>query len=318
MEPEITERYPELEYNPVITLVRTRAMDQLKNIVGTSGLRHDIKRIRQAESLKGATKWANKHSNRKTKYIAEEEDIDNDGVQDVLVKTQDGGLVIVNGYTVRRSDYPYRQMFAGLPKSVRKEHGNYRNYLKTIYGPTYDDRTGEITSWKQNPDEDERYRRIKNSGFATYTPKNLSTYQLFCKQIVAPTIKGNFEAEPELYAYEVPDSNGDIVQKMPPITFEVNADAWNYGVVKPIIETVLKSHIPDDIGVDDLKTLCSHPDIVKFKKSREFKERSNTLVRQYIVMDDEVGTLIENLINRIFLTMNETATRWKEANVKPL
>jgi len=135
---------------------------------------------------------------------------------------------------------------------------------------------------------------------------------------VAPTIKGNFEAEPELYAYEVPDSNGDIVQKMPPITFEVNADAWNYGVVKPIIETVLKSHIPDDIEVDDLKTLCTHPDIVKFEKSREFKERSNTLVRQYIAMDDEVGTVGLKLINRIYSTMNETATRWIRENVKPL
>ena len=75
MEPEITERpYPELKYK--IENNRTRAMDQLKNIVGTSGLRHDIMRIRQAESLKGATKWANKHSTDKTQYTAIEEDIE--------------------------------------------------------------------------------------------------------------------------------------------------------------------------------------------------------------------------------------------------
>ena len=302
--------YPQVSYERT----RTRAMNQLKNIVGTSGLRQDIKRVRKAESLRGATKWAQKHSTEKTQYTAKEEDIDGDGIQDVLVKTQNGDLVIVNGYTVRKSDYPYRRMFGELPKATRKEHGNYKNYLKTIYGPTYDERTGVITGWKQDPKEHEQYTRMKNAGFTTYAPKNLNAYQLFCSQMVAAAMRMLIDGEPWKYMYVATDDNGEMVPKLPPITFEINADTWNYAVVKPIIELMMKKPIPDDIDVHTLKELCARPDIAKFKKSREFKERSMALVRQYIAVDDEVQELTESMVSRIESNMIDLAARWIEDN----
>ena len=309
---------PELEYTPVVANSRRRAMESLKNIVSTSGLRHDIKRVHNTESLRGATKWAKKHTTSKRHYTAAGEDIDGDGIEDVLVRDTDGNLVIVNGYTVRKSDYPYRQMYAGLPKATRKEFGNYRSYLKSMYGPTYDPMTGAITGWKNDPKKDERYNRMKSSGFTTYEAKSMSAYQLFCKEVAGSVIRELLGAEPELYSYEALDRNGEIVKKTPPVAIEVNADAWNYGVVKPILELLMKRHIPDDIEVDALKALCARPDIVKFKKSREFKNRSTALVRQYVAMDKEVTPLINRLVDRIHITLDEAATKWIRDNVKPL
>jgi len=309
---------PELEYTPVVTNNRRRAMESLKNIVSTSGLRHDIKRVHNTDSLKGATKWAKKHTTSKRQYTAAGEDIDGDGIQDVLVRDTDGNLVIVNGYTVRKSDYPHRQMFASLPKSARKEFGDYRNYFKTLYGPIYDPMTGAITGWKNDPKKNPFYNRVEGSGFRAYAPKNMSTYQLFCKEVSGSVIRELLGAEPELYSYEALDRNGEIVKKIPPVAIEVNADAWNYGVIKPILELMMKRHIPDDIEVDALKTLCARPDIVKFKKSREFKDRSTVLVRQYVAMDKEVTPLIDRLVNRIHITLDEAATKWIRENVKPL
>jgi len=288
-------------------------MDQLKNIVGTSGLRQDIKRVRKAESLRGATKWAQKHSTSKTQYNAREEDIDGDGIQDVLVETQDGNLVIVNGYTVRKSDYPYRQMFGELPKSVREQHGNYKRYLKDLYGePTIDPATGE-TKWPEGkgPDSHELYRKLSEHGFSTYKPRPevASVYQLFTKEITKPLVNEVLMAEPEKYSYRATDKNGKEVVKYPPVVIEVSADAWNYCVVKPIIELVTGQVIENDSPVQ-LKELFARGDIVRFKKTREFKERSSALVRQYIENDPDVEELTNKLMERIDTDTDIAARDW--------
>ena len=192
---------PELEYTPVVANSRRRAMESLKNIVSTSGLRHDIKRVHNTESLRGATKWAKKHTTSKRHYTAAGEDIDGDGIEDVLVRTTDGQLVIVNGYTVRNSDYPYRQMFGNQPVDVRKKYGNYKRFLnEVVYGtPKHDPDTGRIIWPKQNPEEDPTYLRLKAKRFRTYKPREKTAYQLFTSEIVKPQIEEIFKNEPDKY-----------------------------------------------------------------------------------------------------------------------
>ena len=315
MEPEHTEGeesfvMPEVNYKPVHNRVRATAMHQLKNIVSTSILGQDIKRVRKAESVRGANEWAAKHSNSRRQYKVEEEDLDNDGIQDVLVYDTDGNLVIVNGYTIRKSDYPYRRMFGDLPEAVRKEHGNYRNYLKTIYGPTYDDRTGEITKWKQDPKQDERYRRLVERDFKTYIPRDRSPYQVFTDQVVKPLVHNILTAEPEIFSYQVYNTNGEVTTKYPPVLIAVTADAWNYAVIKPIIEHMTNERIPDNITSDALKALFNREDIVKFKKSKEFRRRVKLLVGSYVNMDKSVEDLIEKVMNRIGDTTDRYARKW--------
>ena len=311
MLPDTDESYSEAEYNkPVTNRPRSEAMDHLQYIVSTSGLRRDIKRVRKAESYNGAKEWARKHSNRKRKYEAKEEDIDGDGIKDVLVKAADGSLVIVNGYTVRKSDYPYRQRFANLPEATRKQHGNYKNYLKSIYGPTYDDRTGKITGWKQDPEQDEQYKRLTTLGFKTYIPKDQSPYQLFTNQVVKSTIDGIYEVESDTYAYQVYNADGEAVTKYPPVLITVAADAWNYGVVKPLIEQKTGEQIPDNITPDELKALLNSKDIMKYKKSKEFRNRSKALVEKYVSDDDAIRELIEALKERIADTTYSSVHRW--------
>ena len=79
-------------------------------IVGTSNLKQDNKRIKGAQTLTRAQKWIT--TNKKDGYyMAMEEDFDKNGINDVLIKDMNGNLAVVNGYAVRKSDYSYRQKF---------------------------------------------------------------------------------------------------------------------------------------------------------------------------------------------------------------
>jgi len=55
-----------------------------------------------------------------------EEDVGKDGINDVLIKEVNGNLVVVNGFTVRKSDYPYIQKFYVLDPEERKEYNSYK------------------------------------------------------------------------------------------------------------------------------------------------------------------------------------------------
>ena len=99
------------------------AMGSLINIVGTANHKKDIKQIAKTQSVRGAQEWIAK--NNKENWTAVEEDVDNDGISDVLVKDANGNLVIVNGYTLKPSTYPYRKLFHEADPEVRADYRNY-------------------------------------------------------------------------------------------------------------------------------------------------------------------------------------------------
>ena len=203
-----------------------------------------------------------KHSTNKNKYSAVAEDVDDDGIQDVLVKTADGKLVVVNGYTVRSSDYPYRQQFNALSNEERKRHGTYKKYLTDeVYGtPQRDPNTGVITYSKLNPDEDPRYRQLKAKGFRTFKPRVKTAYQLFTSEIVKPQIEEMFKNEPDKYQIgTIREADGSERPRFPNVLLAVAADAWNYGVIRPILQEEFKLNIPSKISIYELKVNVTNP-----------------------------------------------------------
>ncbi len=295
---------------------RSRAMRDLAQLVGTSrkAYRQDIKRIRRAETLEGARKWAKEHSTAKRKYEAIADDPDEDGIEDVIVKAADGSLVIVNGYTLRNSDYPYRQMFGRLSEDVRKKYGNYKQFLtEEHYGAPTRDEKGRIVWPKLNPEEEPRYQLLKAKHFRTFKPREKTAYQTFTSEIVKPQIEALFYGDPRKYQIGViRDADGTERPRFPNVLLAVAADAWNYGVLRPILEGDFKINVPDDIPPDSLKELCSDPQFATFKKKAEFREVTRTIVEAYRKEDYEkngkfLNKYLNPMLERILTTADSLA-----------
>ena len=298
---------------------KSKAMRHLAQLVGTSSraYRKDIKRIRKAETLNGAREWANKHSTSKRKYKAKEEDVDHDGIKDVLVRTADGELVIVNGYTVRKSDYPYRQAFGNQPDDVRKKYGNYKRYLtEELYGaPTRDPDTGRIVYPKLNPDEDPMYIKLRAKQFRTFKPREKTPYQLFTTIIVKSQIDEFFDKFADDFRIgTIRGPDGSERPRFPNVLLSVAADAWNYGVIRPILQEEFKVSIPSNISINELKDRCNQPNVVAFKKTTAFKNLSREIVEAYLKEDyDRNGVFL----NKYLTPLNKRIHRTAESLARP-
>ena len=78
--------------------------------IGDTVLNHkkDIKFHRSTETRAGAAKYAAKHN----LVLGPEEDINGDDISDVVLYDENGQPVLINGYGVRPSQYPYRMKYA--------------------------------------------------------------------------------------------------------------------------------------------------------------------------------------------------------------
>ena len=170
-------------------------MDQLTEIV--LGLNQDVKQIKDAQSLEGAQAWVQKHG--PELYHVEDTDINGDNIPDIIVKNKEGQNVIVNGYTTGESTYPYRYAYytqfptAERRKEARQNGETFREYIKGLYNPQYDDFGIKIQRDSNgNPlfgsKEGLQFEsKIKNSGYTKIIrPKDKTPYQAFVSGVVKP------------------------------------------------------------------------------------------------------------------------------------
>lgn len=277
-----------------VTSKNKAAMDHLLQIVGTSNLRQDIKRIKGAQSLAGAQRWIT--SNKKDGiYTAAEEDVDKDGINDVVIKDVNGNLVIVNGYTVRKSDYPYRQKFYELDPEERKGYKSYKEWVRDgYYGPVYDGDGVNVESYRyRNPNEDEFTKMMNDKGFKVSTPKSRSPYQLFAKEYVK-----------KIYDYVINRYNLRTADgKKPNVYVKLVSIAWNEAVLKPVLMTIYGKDA--DIGaiMEDQKALN------KLKARKEFKQLIISVVTNYFTHSDSTNA---DLLDFIRDTAIDLIDRWYE------
>ena len=170
-------------------------MNELQNIVLT--MNQDIKQIKDAQSLAGARAWVQKHG--PELYHVEDVDVNGDNIPDIIVRNKDNVPVIVNGYTTSESTYPYRYSYytefptAKERKEAREAGNTFREYVKGMYNPQYDEYRMKIQRDKQgnpvfaNQQGLEFETKIKNSGYTKIMrPKDKTPYQAFVSGIVKP------------------------------------------------------------------------------------------------------------------------------------
>jgi hypothetical protein len=105
--------------------------DDLINILLNA--KKDITRIEGLDDYVNATKYAQKHGYRITNS---EEDINHDGVNDIVLYDKKGNPIIVNGYKLSPSKQPLRKLYekAKREQTLTDPAAGYRGYVKQLYG----------------------------------------------------------------------------------------------------------------------------------------------------------------------------------------
>lgn len=165
-------------------------MDELMNII--QNMHRDIRFIKDAQSKVGAQHWIDEHGYKDSLQVVDE-DIDGDGVPDVIVKTRDNKPYIVKGYTTAQSDYPYRyQYYTKYPLKEDREGHSYRDWLEghLVRETKYDPEENRFVR-TYNPGISESIDRSRAAGYRLKLPsKKVGMVSIFNARIIKPIIEG--------------------------------------------------------------------------------------------------------------------------------
>ena len=116
--------------------------------------RKDIKFHRTAESRAGAAKFARNHN----LILGPDEDINGDGINDVVLYNQKGEPVLIDGYGVKPSEAPYRMDYNSRYQSkiARYNVGGYSGYMNKLRHGELDI---EYRKWVDYLDQDEEFKQ---------------------------------------------------------------------------------------------------------------------------------------------------------------
>ena len=159
-------------------------MDDLIRVV--VNLKNDVKQIREAQSVESANDWIQSHGYSDL-YNAVEEDLDDDGYPEVVVKDNTGKNVIVNGYTTEPSLFPYRkQYYSTHPTKASRKNNPWKNYIKNeFYHPAFDATGRTVQSISEEAAAFDDF--ISNHGYTrNMKPKKHSSYQAFTVRCITP------------------------------------------------------------------------------------------------------------------------------------
>jgi len=243
---------------------RALAMHHLKQIVGTRNLNRRIKRVKGVNTKEDAEQWLRNKGLDKKGYKVRARDIDKDGISDILIKTANGQLVVVNGYTVKPSDFVYRQYYDMLKPEQRQGTSNYKEYFNRLYDTDYKpDGTPIFRGMAPGSDNDTFGRALKKRGIRQYVPRRRSPYQTF-------TVLAN-----QLFnkvAKEEPRLLTQTGKRPQSAWLAAIAYVWTHGIVKSVLEG---SFDKSNAG----KVLARNPKAYpNTRNSRRFKEEIKQVV----------------------------------------
>ena len=232
-------------------------MDDLIRVV--VNLKNDVKQIREAQSLESATDWIQSHGYNDL-YNVVEEDLDDDGYPEVVVKDNSGKNVIVNGYTTEPSLFPYRkEYYSKHPTKASRKNNPWKNYIQNeFYHPVFDATGRTVLSIS---DDAARFdETISNHGYTrSMKPKKHSSYQAFTVRCITPF----YQALKYLNHHNVPFKLA-----------QLSAYIW-----KEIVRNPALVHV---YGEDVLREVSDAKELTKLCSQREVKDAIENIVVPYI------------------------------------
>lgn len=271
-----------------------KGMDELTKIV--LEMKQDIKQIRDAQSFEGAQEWVAKHG--PDLYTVSNDDVDNDGIPDVIVKNKDGNNVIVNGYTTGKSTWPYRYAYyteypnEKARKEARELGTTFRSFITDMYNPQYDEWGLKLQS--ENPFANQNGEafeaKIKNAGYKKIIrPHNRTQYQAFVANIVKPI-------------YDVVKYINEMlnVKTEPTLLSKVASDVWNQTILIPAMIYVYGTEL-ENVTDSEWKKLRNRKEVkaaildyVKYYIT--YKRAQVDLVPLFIVACNANGNIIDEQV----------------------
>ena len=209
-------------------------------------------------------------------------DLDGDGINDVTLYNKNGQPVIINGYGLTESQYPYRHDYHkgnrivdydgdGIPDA----RGSYRDYLKSKWHYVQADSPWDDNMVSKEPDGTVKF--YKESGYAGVRKpsKQLSPYQIFMK-INSPVLKQTLS-----------DMGLDGIQK----------------VLKPMqiinllyIFFVITHYGKTELNTDSYSNIKAA--IAKGRGKKEFRNWFVRVVKQWgPVSSDDIVTMLQSPVN---------------------
>lgn len=249
-----------------------RGMSQLESIV--LNLYRDVVRVKNAISPQGAAEIVEKHNEKarpEAHWQLYDDDVNEDGIPDIIIRNAKGDPMYINGYTTKRSDWPETlAYYQAYPKRKDRSGHSKADYLKNeLYDIDYNDKT-EVLSQRGliGYTEPEWYTAASEKyKLMNFKHPKISPFRRFQRYIVMPLLE-------DFLQRTYPDyKEGKIsIPFKGPLLAKVSGEAWREAILKPAIEHYKVS--PEDID--------------SFKKSSEFRDGA----------DNEVTRLIDLMENR--------------------
>jgi len=255
--------------------------------------KRDIRRIHDTMSLAGAQRFVNKNPDRG--YVAEERDLDGDGIPEVYVK-KGSDFILINGYTTKQSDWARQQVYhATHDDKARRKAKPLNEWTRDQMQLEFDNRDDQrvVTKFVQ-PRWNEA---ATDAGYRSQRiPKKRSAYSIFCSSYVKP-VWDNYIRTDDVRR----NPNFSVIKRS---FLKVCGYLWRMVIFLPTIEESFDKDLYDDVKNE---TWTNYPeDIVKtIKNNTTFKEQSWRKVQKHVAW---VGDRDVNVVEYVTGLIDEVIT----------
>ena len=265
-------------------------MNQLAQII--LNLQRDVKRVSKAISEQGARDIVEKHNAKypegsASRWKLTNNDVNNDGIPDIIIRNSNNEPLYVNGYTTTKSDYPIRyEFFKDFPESEQRKqalehHGSLSNYAKEKFNVAYNDNFDEDLHKLGN-----MLTYEKPHSWANYKLKN---YKGFPKEMKPLSAFDRFKR------YVIGDKINDVLEEFKESRRCIIPGKYKIRVISKAVAALWNEYIISRVA-QRLNISINSEAMEKYKKSKDGKA--------------EINSLVSELINHLYLVNNEVG--WTE------